>query len=371
MTSAFQGDYKDGDIVQCQRCAKNVRVKYYDRDTVVIVSTQEQQTLALRCQYCGYVMCDSCAHPAESLFPVCPSCQREWGPYYFTHDVVSPSLTKAAVSGNVPPPSKPKIAHETEVNDVFLPGKDVPLSTTETLAAGEVDLFRDELDRKHKNLIRRLLTIGLILILMGIVAFAAFSRGGSLLRKGLGILSARPTRASTAIGTQKNNLDLASTSKTVTPNQLLSTTSSRSSPTPIIPTITKLANKTGTTSSSTRIAATATPTIIPTSTDTLFPSSTSTTPAQGDCIPALSVTLNDVGKVLCVTGTVVYTTQKGDAFSIYFSIDEGTFRIVVYDRVPTGIKDGVCVKVTGVIKELLNGPVIAPGYKDVIEICSQ
>jgi hypothetical protein len=81
--------------------------------------------------------------------------------------------------------------------------------------------------------------------------------------------------------------------------------------------------------------------------------------------------LNDVGKTLCVTGTVVYTTQKGDAFSIYFSKDEGTFRIVVYDRVPAGIKDGVCVKVTGVIKELLNGPVIAPGYKDVIEICTQ
>lgn len=70
-------------------------------------------------------------------------------------------------------------------------------------------------------------------------------------------------------------------------------------------------------------------------------------------------------------GTVEYTTQKGNSFSIYFSKDEGYFRIVVYDRVPNGIKKGVCVKVTGVIKELLNGPVIAPGYNDVIEICSQ
>lgn len=75
--------------------------------------------------------------------------------------------------------------------------------------------------------------------------------------------------------------------------------------------------------------------------------------------------------MLCVFGTVEYTTQKGNSFSIYFSKDDGYLRIVVYDRVPKGIDKGVCVKVSGEIKELLNGSVIAPGYKDVIEICSQ
>src|SRR5512137_669918 len=99
MTSSFTGNYRDGDVVQCQRCAKNIRVKFFNSESVVIVSTQEQQALALRCQYCGYVLCDSCAHPAESLFPICPSCQREWGPYYFTRDVApaSPSKTPAVV----------------------------------------------------------------------------------------------------------------------------------------------------------------------------------------------------------------------------------------------------------------------------------
>ena len=69
--------------------------------------------------------------------------------------------------------------------------------------------------------------------------------------------------------------------------------------------------------------------------------------------------------------SVVFTTQKENAFSIYFSEEEGHFRIIVYDRVPKGVEEGVCVQVTGEIKTLLNSPVIAPGYKDEILICTQ
>jgi hypothetical protein len=80
--------------------------------------------------------------------------------------------------------------------------------------------------------------------------------------------------------------------------------------------------------------------------------------------------VDDVGKILCVTGTVEFTTQTGNAFSIFFSKDKGNLRIVIYDRVPKGIEKGVCVKITGEIKELTGIPAIAPKYHDVIDICS-
>lgn len=364
MASPFSGDYNEGDLVQCQRCAKNVRVKYYDRDTVVIVSTQEQQTLALRCQYCGYVMCDSCAHPAESLFPICPSCQREWGPYYFTHEAISPSLSKAAIAADTPPTAKPPLPPPPEV-------KDAPPAQVETLAAGEVDLFREEMDRRHSNLIRRTLFLLLIILLLGAGAYTAFGRGGSWLKKGLSILSSRPTHSPTTIVAQNGSLINPTATKPTSPTPKVSLSDTRLSSTPAASTGTNATSKAGVALTPTKKITTTTIPLIPSATYTLIPTPIPITTNQSDCVQALSVTLVDVGKTLCVMGTVEYTTQKGNSFSIYFSKDEGYFRIVVYDRVPNGIKKGVCVKVTGVIKELLNGPVIAPGYNDVIEICSQ
>jgi hypothetical protein len=371
MTSAFHGEYNEGDLVQCQRCAKNVRVKYYDHNTVVIVSTKDQQTLALRCQYCGYVICDSCAHPAESLFPICPSCQREWGPYYFTHDIISPSLSKASVAGDVPTPVTPQDPSESEAKYTPLPAKDAPLLTNETLAAGDVDFFRDELDQKHRKKIRRVLTLVFALLFLGVVAFAVFGRGGSWLKKSLKMLSARPTHAITAIQPLTDTMTPATTLKTATPTlRASSTTFPKPSSTLLASIETKPPTNTKVIPSTTKIVPTVMVQFLPTATETLIPTFTNTAPVQGDCVQALSVTLADVGKELCVTGIVEYTTQKGNSFSIYFSKDDGDFRIVVYDRVPKGIEKGVCVKVTGVIKELLSAPVIAPGFKDVIEICS-
>jgi len=362
MTLPFTGDYRDGDMVQCQRCAKNVRVKYYDRDTVVVVSTQEQQTLALRCQYCGYVLCDSCAHPANSLFPTCPSCQREWGPYYFTHDAISPSSSKTATAGDVPPTPQAQPPVQSWVQDV-------PLAPMESLGAGEADLYRDAQDWKRRKALKKIMNLVGLILLASLIFFFTFGPGRPLAKKGLGLLSTRPTRSPAPTATLNYTLTpvggvpikptLPASEAVFTPGKPTSTVavSAEASPT----------NKAGSIPSPTLKK---TATAGPTDTSTPLPTSTQPSDIPADCIPVLSVTLEDVGKIMCVTGTVVFTTQKDTAFSIYFSFDEGYFRIVIYDRVPKDIDKGVCVKVTGEIKTLLGSPVMALGYHDVIEICT-
>lgn len=370
MTSSPTGNYRDGDIVQCQRCAKNIRVKYFDSESVVIVSTQEQQALALRCQYCGYVLCDSCAHPAESLFPVCPSCQREWGPYYFTHEAKAPSAISATAPVEIPKEiGKPIPPFEPQPKEV----EEAPAATVETLAAGEVDLLRDELDRKRRNRIRNIILLFVLIFIAGVLAIGAFGPGKPIFKKALGLLNARPTRTPAVIRTQ-NTLVVGAIAKPTLTNTIAAAILQKPSPSIIITTATIPTSKKPVIPSPTQSVLVSTNTSIPidknTPVPTLTPNMTITSGNIGDCIQALSVTMNDVGKKLCVTGTVVYTTQVDNAFSIYFSEETGFLRIVVYDHVPKGVAKGVCIKLTGEIKVLLNSPVIAPGYLDVIDICS-
>jgi hypothetical protein len=363
MTSPFTEDYRNGEMVQCQRCAKNVRVKYFDKDTVVVVSTQEQQTLALRCQYCGYVMCDTCAHPADSLFPICPSCQREWGPYYFTHDVIMPSLSKAAPSADTPPVVQ---ASPPEPLPLAL---EPPPEPTETIGAGETDLFGEYQHWERNKKIRKILAVVGGVILVGILIFLALGPGRPVLKKSLGALNKRPTKSPAAVAIVQQTATTTSTApKTSLPTLAASLTPVKPSPTSAAATTKATATKKPT--NTLVLTQTEAPTAMPT--DTATPELSPTAPAlgPGDCLPALSVTLDDVGKTLCVTGTVVFTMQSGNAFSIYFSNKDGYFRIVVYDRVPKDIKKDVCVRVTGEIKVLTGIPVMALGYFDVIEICS-
>jgi DNA-directed RNA polymerase subunit RPC12/RpoP len=362
MTSPFADEYHDGDMVQCQRCAKNVRVKYYDKDTVVVVSSLDQQTLALRCQYCGYVLCDSCAHPADSLFPICPSCQREWGPYYFTHDVITPSLSKAPPVADVPPAVQSQTLVQTQVFEA-------PPAPTESIGAGETDLYGEYRDWERKKKFKRILILVLALLFLILLGFLALGPGKPMLKKGLNLLNARPTRSPTIIPILQDTPTPSVEARVKTTSTVLrvSLTPGKSSATPAAPAEVKVTHKPTATPVPTQTeAATESPTI----TATLEPASTTTIPGSADCVPALSITIDDVGKNLCVTGTVVFVLQNDTAFSIYFSNDDGYFRIVVYDRVYKNIKKGVCVKVTGEIKTLTGIPVMALGYNDVIEICS-
>jgi hypothetical protein len=93
------------------------------------------------------------------------------------------------------------------------------------------------------------------------------------------------------------------------------------------------------------------------------------TPTASGCVSPLSVTLADLGKILCVEGTVLNTKTQNNAFIISFSDQKGAFYIVVYDRVYSKVKPGVCVRVKGEIKQLGNNPVIALLFNDPVEIC--
>ncbi|MFZ6030322.1 MAG: hypothetical protein ACOYYS_21625 [Chloroflexota bacterium] len=76
-------EYRDGDKVACQQCGKQTEVKWFASKQSALVPPGEREKLALRCQSCGFITCSACAHPGDSMFPVCPNCKKEWGPYYF------------------------------------------------------------------------------------------------------------------------------------------------------------------------------------------------------------------------------------------------------------------------------------------------
>ncbi len=112
----------------------------------------------------------------------------------------------------------------------------------------------------------------------------------------------------------------------------------------------------------------ATPTSLP-----LSPTPTETVEVavalDSGCVDALSVTLEDVGKTLCVQGTVLNTEEQGTAFLIAFGNEPGTLYFLSYDVKLEDLKSGVCVQATGEIMQLANSPVLIYGYTNVPEIC--
>jgi hypothetical protein len=352
--SEFYGQmevYNDGDRVQCLNCNKPVRVKFFEKGAVVVVSSQEQQELALRCQNCGYVMCDACAHPAGSMFPICPSCNQEWGPYYFTNEAFTPAVSVAAASEEVqvPPPRN------------WTP--EVPLSIEPDELNVEVPDWSKK-GRRRLMLVLRILGVLFLLALLGGCIYYVSGPGAPLMKEAISALGARPARTQTPIPTVK----LA--------------------PTKVIATVTKLAVQVTRTQefigTPSPLPATPTPTTEALHvTDTIRPSLTPTTSkptathtpthtptlTSGQCTPASSITLDLVGQTLCVTGKVWDTELRNGVFYIYLGNEKGDFYIAVYDQVPEGIKKGVCVQAEGEVKKLGSYPVFILGFADVIQIC--
>jgi hypothetical protein len=93
-----QKEYRDGDKIKCQQCGKDARVKWFPDKQSAIVPPGEREELVLRCQACGFISCNACAHPGDSMFPVCPQCQKEWGPYYFIGGPATPASSITADS---------------------------------------------------------------------------------------------------------------------------------------------------------------------------------------------------------------------------------------------------------------------------------
>ncbi len=78
---------------------------------------------------------------------------------------------------------------------------------------------------------------------------------------------------------------------------------------------------------------------------------TSTPKSKDDCVSTSSVTLDDEGKVLCVSGLVAKAYWGDpDRFFITFSNDASDFRFIVLGGYYYDVRQGNCVEATGKVK---------------------
>jgi len=80
--------YQEGDIVKCGVCGKSLRVKYHDPGKLTLATADALKGVALRCQTCGFIVCDPCSMPPGGVgTPICPNCKAiAGGPYLFVHE---------------------------------------------------------------------------------------------------------------------------------------------------------------------------------------------------------------------------------------------------------------------------------------------
>ena len=76
--------YREGDKVKCEVCGESLKVKYHDPGRIVLITPDSLKGVALRCQSCGFIVCDPCSMSAGDLaVPICPKCKTKSGPYFF------------------------------------------------------------------------------------------------------------------------------------------------------------------------------------------------------------------------------------------------------------------------------------------------
>jgi hypothetical protein len=109
------------------------------------------------------------------------------------------------------------------------------------------------------------------------------------------------------------------------------------------------------------------PSSTPTSeeTPTIEPSPTFST----GCVDALSVTLEDVGKVLCVRGVIFKSEVKNNIFYLYFADPRGVFYLVSYDLIWDKGEPKDCIEVTGEILQLIDTPIMIFDYNNLPQFC--
>jgi hypothetical protein len=122
------------------------------------------------------------------------------------------------------------------------------------------------------------------------------------------------------------------------------------------------------------------PTVRPTNTQAaiIFPSPTPipatmtpevTATSLSACRDALTITLADVGKTLCVQGTVIETISNPGNFMVIFSTEKGSFYLVTYDLVWSQGELDTCYQVTGTIDQIANSPIMLFSYSNLPEVC--
>lgn len=319
-------DFRNGEMVHCERCNRLVRVKLYDKGEVVVVSSKEQKELALRCQYCGYVLCDDCAHLNSSMMPVCPKCQREWGPYFITKGQEFDTQTAA------PQP-------------VYRPEPAMPAARPSVFSATQV-----EPDRGIRALRFRILTKGR---LIGLLLAAVLLVLGAFFFLGPGAPWLENTVASL----------IATSTPTLTPTPAFTSTPSASGR--------SIAARILAMQPTPTTQQTPTPAVTPTATATLPPTETPapTFTSVPDCTPALNVTMDDVGKTMCVTGVIVEANQRSDAFYVLFGRQSGELYMVSYDGSAVNLQARMCIRVVGEVMKLGTTPVMVLSYQTKAESC--
>jgi hypothetical protein len=94
------------------------------------------------------------------------------------------------------------------------------------------------------------------------------------------------------------------------------------------------------------------------------------TPTTGSgCRDALTITLADVGKALCVKGVVIRTVERPAVFTIAFSNEPGAFYWATYDLVWSKGELDTCYQIQGTISQIGISPLIVFGYSNLPEEC--
>jgi hypothetical protein len=87
------------------------------------------------------------------------------------------------------------------------------------------------------------------------------------------------------------------------------------------------------------------------------------------CVDALTITADDAGQTMCITGVVYRAETNNGVFMITFSKEWGNFYLLSYNREWKEAQAGVCIQVTGMIEMLGTIPVIAYGYQNDLSLC--
>lgn len=118
------------------------------------------------------------------------------------------------------------------------------------------------------------------------------------------------------------------------------------------------------------------PTPLPSPTHIQSPAQIEPTPSEPappqpatDCTPASAVTLDDVGKTICVFGDIVRAYKQGVASYIIFNNQRSTFYMVSYDIDWGDLFPEGCVQGRGEIQRLSNSPIMVLNFRDQLSAC--
>ncbi len=149
--------------------------------------------------------------------------------------------------------------------------------------------------------------------------------------------------------------------KDITPTQTPTSTKVIPTSTPPIPTKTPLPSPS--------ITSTRTPVVAVAVKSTKVPATPTQTATPAGCLDVASITLADVGKTLCVKGTLLEAVTYPTNFMMIFNHQPGSFYWVSYDLVWSKAKAKNCYQVTGIIDRVGNSPVLVFNYDNLPEAC--